>query len=108
MIVPVVPLTRTFIPGLPTPLRFLVRTDFNDYAAAGYNPSRSAELAQREAARRLQDWEPGTVLVSTQVMVASRVRMDEVWQPRVLHDPDVTGTVFLSSSWLLDVASSAD
>lgn len=109
VIVPVLPAGGIrWEPGLPTTLRFLVRTDFNDYVAPGYNPSRSAELAQREAARRLENWTPGSALVSTQVMVTGDVRLDEVWQSRVLHDPDVTGTVFVSSSYLVDVASAAD
>ncbi len=109
VIVPVLPVGGVrFVSGLPMLLRFLVRVDMNDYRSTGYNPSRSAELAEREAARRLEGWDPGAVLVSTQVMVASRVRLDEVWTPRVLSDPDTTGTVFLSSGWLLDVASAAD
>lgn len=94
--------------GYPTLARFLVRTDFNNYVQAGYNPSRSAELAQRHAMRRLHYWNPNEALVSTQVMAASRIWMDEVWQPRVLHDPAVTGTVFMSSSWLMYAASAAD
>jgi len=109
VIVPVLPVGGVrWEQGSPTLTRFLVRTDFNNYEAAGYNPSRSAELAQREAARRLHHWNPGEALVSGQVMAASRVWMDEVWAPRVFHDPDATGTVFLSSSWFLDVASAAD
>jgi hypothetical protein len=107
VIVPVLPAGGIhWTPGHPLTQRFLVRTDFNNYRAEGYNPSRSAELAQREVTRRLRGWTP--VLVSTQVMAASPVRMDEVWQPRVLEDPDATGTVFLSSGWLVDVASTAD
>lgn len=107
VVVPVLPVGGIrFEEGLPVRLRFLVRTDFNDVAASGYNPSRSAELAQREAARQLANWEP--VLVSTQIMALSPVILDEMWQPRVLYDPDVTGTVFLSSSYLVDVASAAD
>jgi hypothetical protein len=97
-----------FEQGLPTRHRFLVRTDFNNYTAPGYNPSRSAELAQREATRRLLNWDGSAALASSQIMLAGAPRLDEVWQPRVLHDPDVTGTVFLSSSWLIDVASAAD
>lgn len=109
VIVPVLPVQGIrWVPGLPMTLRFLFRTDFNNYVAVGYNPSRSAELAQREFARRMENWDPGAVLVSTQIMVTSEVRLDEVWQPRVLSDPDVTGTVFLSSGWLVDVASAAD
>jgi hypothetical protein len=113
VIVPVLPVGGIrWIPGLPTMQRFLFRTDFNNIEYGGLKASvwasRSAALAQREAARRLEGWDPGEVLISTQVMVASRVRLDEVWQPRVLFDPDATGTVFLSSSWLVDTASAAD
>ncbi len=109
VIVPVLPVQGIrWSPGVPTTLRFLVRTDFNNHVEPGYNVSRSAELAQREAARQLENWNPGSVLVSTQVMVVGEVRMDEVWQSRVLWDPDVTGTVFISSGWLIDVASAAD
>jgi hypothetical protein len=108
VIVPVIPVSTRWEAGLPSRVRFLVRTDFNNYVAAGYNASRSAELAQRTIARRLTGWDPGEVLVSSQMMVGRRIWMDEGWQPRVLHDPDTTGTVFMSSSWLLEVASAAD
>ena len=93
--------------GSPLKLRFLVRTDFNDIRATGYNPSREAERAQQEAARRLNHFEPGTVLVSSQVMALSQVWLDAAWQPRVLPDED-SGALFLSSSWFVDVASAAD
>jgi hypothetical protein len=109
VIVPVLPVQGIrFEQLLPTRLRFLFRTDFNNVVIPGYNVSRSAELAQREAARQLQNWDGASALTSAQIMFAGPPRMDEVWQPRVLYDETRTGTVFLSSSWLVDVASAAD
>lgn len=113
VIVPVLPVQGIrFEPLLPTTLRFLFRTDFNNIPFGGFPASvwasRKAELAQREAARQWQNWDGSAALVSNQIMFAGAPRIDEGWQPRVLWDPDRTGTVFLSSSWLVDVASAAD
>jgi hypothetical protein len=91
--------------GSPLPLRFLIRTDFNDVDYPGLH--NDPELAQREAARRLSHWNPNTVLASNKVMAASLVRLDAAWQPRILAD-EASGTVFMSSSWFVDVASTAD
>lgn len=109
VIVPVlVPGGIKFEQLLPTTLRWLFRVDFNDIVIPGYNVSRSAELAQREAARQWINWDGSGLLASSQIMFAGAPRMDEAWQPRVLYDEARTGTVFLSSSWLVDVASAAD
>jgi hypothetical protein len=113
VIVPVLPVQGIkFEQLLPSTLRFLFRTDFNNIEFGGFPASVWAsgkgELAQREAARQWQNWDGAAALSSTQIMFAGAPRLDEVWQPRVLWDPEQTGTVFLSSSWLVDVASAAD
>lgn len=113
VIVPVLlPQGVQFEQGLPTTLRWLFRTDFNNIEFGGFPASvwasRKAELAQREAARQWMNWDGSAALASTQVMLAGPPRLDESWQPRVLWDPDRSGTVFMSSSWLVDVASAAD
>lgn len=113
VIVPVLPVGGIrFEPGLPTTLRWLFRFDANDVVAEGLPSavwaSRSGELAQREAARRWQNWDGAADLTSTQIMFAGPPRLDEGWQPRVIYDERRTGTVSISSSWLVDVASASD
>lgn len=113
VIVPVLPVQGIrWTPEVPITLRWLFRVDLNNIDYGGIKAavwaSRKGQLAQREAARQWEEWNASSVLVSNQIMVVGEVRMDEVWQPRVLFDPERTGTVFLSSSWLVDVASASD
>ena len=93
-------------------LRWLFRVDMPAIEVKGIKAavwaSRLGQLAHREAARRWVNWNPNEALVSSQIMVVGSIVLDEGWQPRVLHDPDVTGTVFLSSGYYLDVASASD
>lgn len=79
---------------------FLIRSDFNNYRADGYDPAIGLEATQREAFDLLQYWPGGTY---SRVMVARTVYLVERWQPRPLYD-EATGTVFLSSYYRVGVA----
>jgi hypothetical protein len=79
VIVPVLPPQGiTWEPGLPTLVRWLFRVDMNNIEFGGLKPavwaSRAGQLIQREAARQWESWDPGTVLISSQVMAASRTQ----------------------------------
>lgn len=106
VIVPVLPAGGIrWEPGLPVRLRFLHRVDVNVVRSSAF-AARTAELVQHEGARLLHEFEP--VLVSTQIMLVGPVQLEEWWSGTLLKDPDVTGTGFLSSSYLVDCASAAD
>ena len=96
-----------FRPGFTTPLSFLVRTDFNNYRAPGYNVALSLELAQKEAFKQLQHWTWAVGVGaggSAKVMLGMAVTMDTTWEPRALYDEGRLGVVFVSSRYRLEVA----
>jgi hypothetical protein len=109
VVVPVLPSDGIpFEPLLPSQLRFLLVSEFNDLQAVGYPLARDLELSQRDAARRLYTFDPAT-LSSTQIVLASGFNMDRQWQAQPLRDTETTtGTVYVSSSWWVAAASAAD
>jgi hypothetical protein len=109
MVIPVEPIGgAVFAEGQPTRLQFLLRTDLNDLKAVSYPIDRDAELSQREAARRLENWD-GAGLVSTQIMLVGDFELVRRWQSGVQRDQTAqAGTVYVSSLWAVDAASASD
>jgi hypothetical protein len=90
-----------WLPGSPTSIAFLVRSDWNPLRQAGYNPAIEMEAAQRATFEQLQHWSAG-VLDGCQV--AFPVYLHRAWQQRPLYDRE-TNTLYLSAEYRCQLAS---
>lgn len=88
------------VEGQTRKVGFLIRTEFNNLSAVGYNPFVGLELSQQEGYDRLQRWTPGAI---DGVLVAFGLYRNEAPQPIPQRDDD-RGLVWLSSSYRLEVS----
>lgn len=96
VVVPVQTLwTTEWLPGSPSSVPFLVRTDWNPVRQPGYDIAEEMEAAQRLCFEQLQSWDAGTL---SSCMVAFPVFLFRAWQPRAQFDA-ATGLVFLSAEY---------